>query len=285
MTFQKVYFGLLAASVSALALSGCSHPHAMPSGYTYHYETYKSATPPPSPKVTKEQRQYMDSTQAEQFRDAVYNLLERLTHRAGMPPKPIYILAPDPMTTFYANIDNDLRESMRHIGYALSDIPTGAYVFVYSARLLERPRGSISAGEPNVELVLRVFDAVGKEARMLTEESGNYFIKGAELLHIKPSQYSILPSREKIIRQAEEHEPSAEPRTVTEFSSDPTSATVQPVSPPEPQISAPATTAYDGPMQAVTIDSSGVSYSEPPMLHDRPAMPPRSSVSKKMDYY
>ena len=138
---RMLYAGLLTAGVSALALSGCSHPNAMPTGYTYHNDTYKSAAPPPSRKITAEQRKYMDAAQAEQFRDAIYDLLTRLSSRAGMPPKPVYILAPDPMTTFYANIDNDLREGMRHLGYAISDVPTGAYVFAYNANLIERPRG------------------------------------------------------------------------------------------------------------------------------------------------
>lgn len=204
MTFQKRHFGLLALGASALALSGCglTHPTSMPGGYTHHQSTYKSADPMPSAKVTVQQRKYMDAVQAEQFRDAVYDLLERITRRAGVPPKPVYVLAPDPMTTFYANIDNDLREGMRHIGYALSDTKTGAYVFAYDAKLLTAPRDGFSAGADNVELVLKVFDSADVNARMLTQDSGRYYIQGAEDLNITPARYRVLPSQTKILNQA-----------------------------------------------------------------------------------
>lgn len=304
MTTRKFYVGILAAGVSAFGLAGCSHPTAMPSGYTYHHDTYKSAAPPPSRKITTEQRRYMDGAQAEQFRDAVYDLLKRLSTRAGMPPKPVYILAPDPMTTFYANIDNDLREGMRHIGYAISDVPTGAYIFAYNAMLVEKPRGEISQGEPNVDLMIRVFDSIGENARMLTEESGRYYIQGAELLHIKQSQYALLPSYEKIKLQAQGFDPVVTtPRTASHSHYEPvktqeatrekmmevpplapTSYRHQPVQPPAGQ----PVSRYNpnGPSQAVTIDSSGVSYESGygmPSDQGEPVMA-RPSVSRYIEY-
>lgn len=219
MDFHTKYLGLLVAGVSAVSLSACSisHPNSMPSGYTYHKNTYKSPEPPASPRVSYDQRMYMDAAQAEQFRDAVYDLLKRITYRAGMPPKPIYVLAPDPMTTFYANIDNDLRESMRHLGYALSDVPTGAYVFAYDARIKPQPHGYVSQGEPNVELMLKIFDRVSPNARMLSEETGWYFIQGAEYLNIKPAHYSVLPSRRRIQLQAAGYDEVEDPRTVLQL--------------------------------------------------------------------
>ncbi len=284
MLSQKISFVLLTAGVSALTLSGCSvvSPNAMPSGYTYHHDVYKSPVSPPSSKVTVPQRYYMDAAQAEQFRDAVYGLLERLTNRAGMSPKPVYILAPDPMTTFYANIDNDLRESMRHIGYALADDPAGAYVFVYDANILERPRGEVSMGEPNVELVMKVFDSIGENARMLTEESGHYFIKGAEELRIQPSRYSTLPSREKIMNQARGNNAPvvtsvSAPRVVTDFST-------PSFTPRVPQASDYASE----PMQAVTIDpefagSASASSFGAPQVNQQPLVS-RARVSRYVDY-
>jgi hypothetical protein len=305
MKRPSLYLGILAAGVSALSLGACSHPNAMPTGYTYHNEMYKSPAPPPSSKITTEQRQYMDGKQAEQFRDAVYDLVKRLSGRAGMPPKPVYVLAPDPMTTFYANIDNDLRESMRHLGYAISDVPTGAYVFAYDARLLTKPRGQISTGEPNVELVLRVFDSIGEDARMLTEESGHYYIQGAEVLHIQPSFYSLLPSRDKIMLQAEGFDPAANPRTASHRQYNPSKtrevtrqrmmettpqAYDAPMMEPNPRMqpSAVPMQNYDGPSQAVVIDSNGMSYENEgsasvPQVNREP-LSPRSSVSRYRDY-
>lgn len=199
MTFQKKQLLCLALGSSVLSLGACSynHPNAMPSGYTYHHEDYKSPISPDSQKISIEQRKYMDAAQAEQFRDAVYDLLERLTMRAGMPPKPVFIMAPDPMTTFYANIDNDLRESMRHIGYAISDTPDGAYIFTYEAQEIPAPAVE-TAQANNVHLTLRVFDSLGENARQLTEESGQYFIQGADLINIAPSKYNVLPTQDTI---------------------------------------------------------------------------------------
>lgn len=310
MAHQKKYFGLLAMGVSLVSLGACSvnHPNAMPSGYTHHREIYKSPTPPPSPKITAQQRQYMDSAQAEQFRDAVYDLLTRLTHRAGMPPKPVYIMAPEPMTTFYANIDNDLREGMRHIGYALSDMPVGAYVFAYDAQAFEKPRGTISTGAPNVEIVLKVFDSVSEDARMLSEESGWYYIQGAETLNIKPAQYKMLPTRERLKWQAAGFSPTEDLRTAMQHTAiprqfperpetivtrplvmrhqdempdfQPVQSMVQPV----PRAPTNYASDYDGPMQAVTIDSGGVSYGgDVPYVNSEP-LSPRARVSNYMDY-
>ena len=172
------------AGASAVSITACtSHPNAMPTGYTYHHNTYKSAAPPLPKEITVEQRIHMDAAQAEQFRDGTYALLESLTTRAGMPPKPIYVLAPKPMTNFYANIDNDLRENMRHIGYALSDSPMDAYVFTYDASYLEPTEGrEMVAGDANVQLTLRVYDSVGETAQLLSTETGQFYIKGAETL-------------------------------------------------------------------------------------------------------
>ncbi|MCI5061091.1 MAG: hypothetical protein MRY79_08485 [Alphaproteobacteria bacterium] len=274
MTNHKVFFSILSLSASALVMSGCaavSHPNAMPSGYTHHQETFKSPAPPPSSKITLAQRQYMDAAQAEQFRNAVYDLLTRISHRAGMPPKPVYVLAPDNMTSFYANIDNDLRESMRALGYALADVPTGAYVFAYDAQTFERPRGYVSQGEANVMLTLRVFNSIGENARMLTQESGTYYIQGAELLKVKPATYHSMPRWQDIVEQAEGFEPV-----------DHVVAPKQPVSAPriieQPETSyrMPSTQdsgpqiEYNGPARAVVINEEPLS--------------PRSSVSRYMDY-
>ena len=199
MTFQKNKLSLFALTLSVLSLNACgfTHPNAMPTGYNYHHEGYKSPIPPTSNEVTVEQRQYMDAAQAEQFRNAVYDLLERLTMRAGMPPKPVFVVAPEPMTTFYANIDNDLRESMRHIGYAISDTPNGSYVFTYEATPLEQT----NTNDNNVNLTLRIFDSFSATARQLTEESGSYFIQGADKLNIEASRYRVLPSPQQIQKQ------------------------------------------------------------------------------------
>ncbi|MEM6781717.1 MAG: hypothetical protein AAF569_07635 [Pseudomonadota bacterium] len=174
--------------VSVIALGACvSTPNPIPTGYVYHGQEYKSPLPPESRKVTKAQRQTMGPQQAEQYRNALYDLVENLTERAGLPPKPIHVIPHDPMNVFYAQVDNDLREAMRHQGYTLATSEMDAYYFTYEAMPLEQPGldpdeypdAVVDTGN-NVEIILQVFDGQGKEATMLTEQRGQYRIDGAE---------------------------------------------------------------------------------------------------------
>jgi len=175
------------------ALSACEHPNAMPSGYTYLNDYYKSPLPPPSPKVTSLQRKYMGPQQAERVRHIVYGLVTSLTDRAGLPPKPVYVMRPEPLTPFYGNMDNDLRESLRHTGYILAESPEDAYIFTYTATLIsdyetihDRPPGDTSH---NIRIALQVHDGMGENGRLLTKESGEYYIEGAEALHVPVATY------------------------------------------------------------------------------------------------
>jgi hypothetical protein len=302
----------LLLSLSALSVSACGAigPHSMPTGYTYHHDTYKSSTPPDSPRITTEQRHYMDATQAAQFRDGVYELVSRLTSRAGMPPKPVYVLSPDPMTTFYANIDNDLREAMRSLGYAISDMPQDAYVFVYDAALINQERSEISSGANNVELTLKVFNKIGRDARLLSTETGRYFIQGAELLHITPSSYDVMPSYYTIKKQAEGYDlMQDEPRTANAIDDEldmledlvlpkttepvfvPSSTMPMSNAVPKPMATQTRasidTTNYNtGPSKAMTINSSKVSYADDSFASPTPAISAtnRARVSRQMNY-
>lgn len=177
---------LMASALTALCITACDHPNAIPSGYTYHAREYKSPEPPQSVKFSKEQRATMTEQQAAQFRSAVHGLVETLTVRAGVPPKSVYILAPEKMTPFYANFDNNLRESARHLNYRLSDHPDNSYVMTYTAEVLKTPDGKpIATGAgPNVKIAVQVHDKLGEDSKMLTEEWTSVRIDGAEELSI-----------------------------------------------------------------------------------------------------
>lgn len=178
---------LVSSAFCALAVSACS-PNAMPTGYTYHQQQpFKSPDPSKSPLFTKEQRATMGPQQADQFRLAVYELVENLTRRAGMPPKPVYVVRPEKMTAFYALMDNDVRESLRHLGYTLSDTPENSYPISYDAQPILDADGKVpvrASGDtsPNVAITLYVYDGLGETARLLTQETGSYYIQGAETL-------------------------------------------------------------------------------------------------------
>lgn len=207
-------FSVMAFS-AALSLSACNtftRPNFFPTGYVYHGQPYKSQPPGDSTRFTEAQRRTMTAEQADQFRLSIYALVESLTTRAGMPPKAVYVVQAEPMTPFFARLDNDLRESLRHMGYTLADTPENAYAFTYTAQILTKDKNQIMpsqakdtaetdsmamepidvsasaqadvVGTPNVRLALQVFDKVGEEATMLTEESSTVFIDGAEQLSL-----------------------------------------------------------------------------------------------------
>lgn len=187
-------FALLFAGMSVAAVTGCAQPHSIPTGYTYHTKEFKSANPPASSKFSDEQRATMTAEQAEQFRQAVYSLAEALTLRAGMPPKPVYVLRPEKMSPFYSNIDNNLNESLRHLGYNLASSPEGAYIFTYKVDLLRKaedlkgPNGEqidpATLSSNNVRIALQVHDKIGEDSKMLTEEANTFHINGAEYMTV-----------------------------------------------------------------------------------------------------
>ena len=224
---------LLGTAVVSLSLGACSsiEPNFMPKGYTHHGKIYKSKTPPPSQRVTNAQRADMGPVQAEQFRSATYDILTRLTSRAGLPPKPAYISAASPMTPFYANIDNDLREAMRAQGYRLADSADGAYIFKYKAELLPGYRSydleSAQTGAPNIKLTLDVLTDIHGVLKPLTHEVGHYYIKGAEVLLIAAPHQKSLPLEDstRYIKEAG----SYEPRTENTYHSKDQLGTIQPI--------------------------------------------------------
>lgn len=201
MLFKKlVSFSFL--SSCAFGLVACQVPHAVPTGYTHHAKEFKSPTPPQSPKFTSQQRSSMGPEQADQFRLAVYDLAENITMRAGMPPKPVYILRADPMTPFYANIDNDLRESLRHLGYKIADTHEGAYIMTYNAAPIkqpELPEGAVhdtvvvsstqNNSVSNVRIGLYIYDGIGEQSTLLTKEEGEFYVRGADAMSIPFAQF------------------------------------------------------------------------------------------------
>jgi hypothetical protein len=171
----------------ALTLAACETPNYFPDGYTHHAKPYKNQDPAPSPKFTQEMRATMGPEQADQFRLAVYALVERLTARAGLPPKPVFVVTPERITPLHAIIENNLRESLRHMGYTLADTADGAYPFAYSSVVIKDAEGKPLPDDgvsPNVRISPLVYDRMGEGSRLLTQEVGDFYIKGAPALNI-----------------------------------------------------------------------------------------------------
>lgn len=175
------------AALSLGALAACSPPFQFPTGYVYHDREFKSPVPPSSSEVTRLQRRSMGPVQEAQWRDAAYDILNRLTSRAGLPPRPVHVQQADPLTPFYAAFDNNLREAMRHTGYQIAPYPKDSYVFVYSAAKLDLPQAlqdrPAKDKTPNIRITLRIHDGPERGNRMLTEQIADYYIEGGETFH------------------------------------------------------------------------------------------------------
>jgi hypothetical protein len=102
----------------------------------------------------------------------------------------------DPLPPFYAMIDNDLRDVLAHIGYALSQTPDGAYIFQYDAEKIDQSTtvkdGELDHQSPNVNLSISVIDGPGREGKVLTTQSGDYFIQGADDFSIPHANFPTL---------------------------------------------------------------------------------------------
>jgi len=222
MSYTKSLYSALTVSVAALTLSACAgvNPSSIPTGYTYHGDVYKSADPIPTTRIEDSQRDVMTAEQAEDFRRAVYDLVEELTLRAGLPPKPVYVAAVKPMTPFYSGIDNDLREALLNAGYVLSDTPKESYVFTYQAFILDAPEPIMDedgneieiTDYNNVRLALNVLTSNDETAGKLTEEVADYRIQGAEALYMPPRLYEFMPYSDYVNWRPAKDE--RDPRTV-----------------------------------------------------------------------
>lgn len=278
MTYSK---NLLIIGVSVLALHACKHPNAMPSGYTHHHDTYKSPDATPAVKPATLDNQNVRLSQMD-IDDAVEDLLRKITARAGVSPKPVYILTPSETGAFYNIVDSALRKNMRDLGYAISDTQAGAYAFAYSARELRKPRGSENDGYPNIELTLSVFNKVGDDARLLTEQMGNYFIAGASDQDIRPVTYSSNFSYDAPVQT---HIQKAKPVQLEMIEGDPIV--------PEIEFKSLSSTTQD---DIIVFDQEPVrssagkvitrpadTYGAKPVLNDKPSMV-SGRVSKKIDY-
>ena len=154
--------------VVLIGLAGCKPVYDfnfMPSGYGVEEE---------EPKVDS----ILTQEQRHAWRNAVYEVVSRLTQRAGLPPKPVFVAYSGSQTPFYDNFDNDLREVLLESGYQLSASPDDSYGIIYSVRGLKPKRNKYIKG--NVELTLKVYSSQLQHGEFLTEETATFYIDGAD---------------------------------------------------------------------------------------------------------
>lgn len=122
--------------VMILGLTGCQNyfvkPSAIPSGYTYHDDLYKS---PPSPEATNLGYTYSEAKNAELvegMRVKALELFNQLEGQYDMAGVDFYIYNKHLHNAQNATLDNVLRDIVREKGYRISSVPAGAIGLGYS---------------------------------------------------------------------------------------------------------------------------------------------------------
>lgn len=122
--------------VMILGLTGCQNyfvkPSAIPSGYTYHNDLYKS---PPSPEATNLGYTYSEAKNAqlvESMRVKALELFNQLESGYDMAGVGLYIYNTHSHNPQNATLDHVLRDIVREKGYRISSVPDGAIGLGYS---------------------------------------------------------------------------------------------------------------------------------------------------------
>ncbi len=153
----------LALFFPVLLLSACN----MPTGYVYHDQLYKA----PVQDSSASGAALISQTQAAQIYRAMSDLTTRLTQRAGLAPRPVYVETPAPATQIQTLMDNDLRDTLRRLGYTLTGDPAQGYVIAHRIKPVK-----IENSPLNAEIALDIFDGRSKKETLLTSETGFYRI-------------------------------------------------------------------------------------------------------------
>lgn len=136
-----------------LGLSACQNyiikPSALPSGYTYYEDKYKS---PPSPEASDIGYAY-NADQNEQVLDGMRikaeELFGQLEENYDMDGVNFYIYSTQRQNAQNAAFDHALREVVRARGYMLSTNPVGAIGLAYSIQEPEDLEKDINFGDMN----------------------------------------------------------------------------------------------------------------------------------------
>lgn len=152
---------------TAVFLSACE----MPTGYVYHDRLYKK----PVAQSTASDAKLISNTQAAQLYAAMADLTARLTERAGLAPRPVYVEPHVPASQIQTMMDNDLRDALRRSGYTLSSDPSSGYVITYRIKTV-----TLDQDTKNAEISLDIHDGTQDARPLLTSETGFYVIDSLE---------------------------------------------------------------------------------------------------------
>jgi len=107
---------------SFLAVVGCAplvNPGAMPSGYTYHYDEYKSPPGPDAKDIGYEYSYAKNEVVQHEWIQISRDLVEHLEEQTGLSPRAIHVSDVLRVSAFNQTFDYALRYVLREKGYTL----------------------------------------------------------------------------------------------------------------------------------------------------------------------
>lgn len=124
---MRISTKILSLSAMAFSLTACKtfmDPSFMPSGYTYHHNTYK-APPADNPwgigyDYTADENAHM----LKEWKAVAGDLIDQLETAASLNASPIFLSSPTLDNAFTISLDHALREELRMRGYTLASVPS-----------------------------------------------------------------------------------------------------------------------------------------------------------------
>lgn len=116
--------GLISAIITLNACKTVMDPTFLPSGYTYHHDTYKS---PPADKPWSIGYDYSRAENAailNKWQNVAADVTDQLVATAPLDTMPVFLASPDIDNAFSLSLDHALREEFRSRGYELVAIPS-----------------------------------------------------------------------------------------------------------------------------------------------------------------
>jgi hypothetical protein len=123
---MRLAFYPLAFAVAFTALAGCRSvmdPTAMPAGYSYHQNIYKSPPGPPAADIGYPFSSERNDVVVEKWQAAAGRLVSKLESDLNIQPQAVYVESLPHANAFNTSLDYVLREELRSRGYTLANTP------------------------------------------------------------------------------------------------------------------------------------------------------------------
>lgn len=112
-----------------MVLCGCRSvvdPSPMPSGYSFHKDTYKAPPGPPAPEIGYPYTLGRNDVVMEKWQVVAASMVDSMEMRLGLDTQPVYLAMIPQQNAFNASLDYALREELRNRDYTLVNAPGSA---------------------------------------------------------------------------------------------------------------------------------------------------------------